>query len=214
MSTLHLTRGLPASGKTTWARAFVAEDPATRARVNRDDLRLMMYGEPDYSWPQETAVTEASRSAVASLLAAGRDVVADDMNLRPRYVREWARFGAATGAVLEVVEFPITVEESIRRDATRARSVGEDVIRRMASTYLQKGSLLTIPEAVLQVVSAHRYEARPGTPPAVIVDIDGTLALLGDRSPYDCWLRLAPVAVFYRVLVSRTQRGRRAGVGG
>ena len=44
MPTLHITRGLPASGKSTWAREWVAEDPASRAEVNRDQLRLMMHG--------------------------------------------------------------------------------------------------------------------------------------------------------------------------
>lgn len=30
-----------------------------------------------------------------------------------------------------------------------------------------------------------QYEARPGAPKAILVDIDGTVALRGDRSPYD-----------------------------
>lgn len=149
MSTLYITRGLPAAGKTTWAKTWVAAEPASRARVNRDDFRSMLYETPDYSWPQESAVTEASRSAVRALLAAGRDVVADDMNLRPKYVREWARFAAANGAGLEVVEFPISVEESVDRDALRTRQVTEPVIRRMAQKYLQKGQLQPIPEEAL-----------------------------------------------------------------
>jgi hypothetical protein len=33
-----------ASGKSTWARAWVGEDPKRRAEVNRDQLREMMHG--------------------------------------------------------------------------------------------------------------------------------------------------------------------------
>lgn len=40
MNTLTITRGLPGSGKSTWAKAWTAADPTCRARVNRDDLRL------------------------------------------------------------------------------------------------------------------------------------------------------------------------------
>lgn len=186
MSTLYITRGIPASGKTTWAKAWVAVDPAGRARVNRDDFRAMIYGDAtDYSWPQESAVTEASRTAVKALLAAGRDVVADDMNLRPKYVREWARFAAANGAELEVVEFPLSPEESIERDALRERPVGEDAIRRMVQKYLQKGHLQPIPDEVFDVEEPDLYTPPPGAPPAVMVDIDGTLALHNGRSPYD-----------------------------
>ncbi|MCW2785217.1 MAG: hypothetical protein JWP74_1734 [Marmoricola sp.] len=186
MSTLTITRGLPASGKTSWAKAWVAADPTTRARINRDDFRAMMFDTPDYSWPQEQAVTEASRTAVKALLAAGRDVVADDMNLRPKYVREWARFAAANGADFDVFELPCSPEESIERDAARERTVGEDMIRRMVERYTRKGVLLEVPDDVFDVEeSVAPYVAKPGTTAAVIVDLDGTLCLHNGRSPYD-----------------------------
>lgn len=185
MTTLYITRGLPASGKTTWAKTFVVGSPDTRARVNRDDLRAMLYGTPDYSWAQESAVTEASRHAVSALLAAGRDVVADDMNLRPKYVREWARFAAARGVEFEVVEFPVDVDESVRRDAERPKPVGGEVIRRMAQRYLRNGALQPIPPLDDEQPEVDAYTAAMGSVPAIIVDIDGTLAIHGDRSPYD-----------------------------
>lgn len=185
MTTLHITRGLPGSGKTTWAKAWVAIDPKTRARVNRDDLRTMLFETPDYSWEQEKATTEASRTTVRALLAAGIDVVADDMNLRPKYVREWVRFAAANGADVEITEFPMSVEEAIERDAARDRTVGADTIRSMAAKYLQKGHLQPIPDEVFTEVEPELYEPKPGAPAAVIVDIDGTLALHNGRSPYD-----------------------------
>lgn len=185
MSTLVITRGLPASGKTTWARAWVAEDPAQRARINRDDFRAMLYATPDYSWPQEQAVTEASRNAVRALLAGGRDVVADDMNLRSKYVREWARFAAANGADLEVVGFPISFEDSVARDAARPHPVGEAAIRRMVEKYTRNGQLQPIPDEVMAEAEPGLYEPAEGSIPAVIVDIDGTLALHNGRSPYD-----------------------------
>lgn len=185
MSTLWLTRGLPASGKTTWAKGWVAEDPASRARINRDDFRAMMFDRPDYSWPQESAVTEASRTAVKALLAAGRDVVADDMNLRPKYVREWVRFARANGAEVQIAEFHVTVDESVERDSLRERVVGESAIRRMAEKYTRKGQLQPIPDETFTEVTVEPYVAKPGSIPAIIVDIDGTLAIHGDRSPYD-----------------------------
>lgn len=186
MSTLIVTRGLPAAGKSTWARQWVAAAPGTRVRVNRDDLRAMLFGTPDYSWVQEQATTEASRTTVRALLAGHWDVVADDTNLRPRYVREWARFAAANGAGFEVIEFPISVEDSITHDAARDRPVGEDVIRRMAGKYTRNGQLLPIPDDTPDgPAEVETYVPKPGTPAAVVVDIDGTLALHNGRDPYD-----------------------------
>jgi len=190
MSTLVLTRGLPASGKTTWARAWVAEAPERRGRVNRDDLRHQLFGAfRGLTLAQEAAVTEASRASVLALLGTGRDVVADDMNLRPKYVREWRRFVTSHGHTLETVELPIDVETAIERDAQRERQVGAEAIRSIAGKFTRRGVLLPIPDDVAEDVP----EVDIYTPPAraelaVIVDIDGTLALHNGRSPYDLHL--------------------------
>ena len=42
MSKLIICRGLPASGKSTWAKQWVLEDPEHRVRINQDDIRLML----------------------------------------------------------------------------------------------------------------------------------------------------------------------------
>ena len=42
MNKLILTRGIQGSGKTTWARQWVAEDPSSRVRINNDDIRNML----------------------------------------------------------------------------------------------------------------------------------------------------------------------------
>lgn len=40
--TLIITRGLPASGKSTFARAWVEEDPGNRVEINRDSTRKFL----------------------------------------------------------------------------------------------------------------------------------------------------------------------------
>ena len=41
MKRIILTRGIPASGKSTWAKQEVLKDPEYSIRINRDDLRNM-----------------------------------------------------------------------------------------------------------------------------------------------------------------------------
>ena len=41
MKKIILTRGIPASGKSTWAKQEVLKDPEHSIRINRDDLRNM-----------------------------------------------------------------------------------------------------------------------------------------------------------------------------
>ena len=190
MPKLTITRGLPASGKTTHARQHAANTGA--ARVNRDDLRTMMYDrQHGLTWEQEKAVTDASRAQAAAHLTAGRDVIADDMNLRPRYVREWRHLAALHRAEFEVHDMPtVDVDECVRRDAARGSKVGEPAIRALARKFLPRGTYLPIPDD----------DAGPGDGPvlyvpprngdrAIMVDIDGTLAAHGTRSPFD-WARV------------------------
>lgn len=183
MTTLTILRGLPGSGKTTRARELVADDPRC-ARVNRDDLRMMMFGAKVNLTPaQERAVTLAEHAMARALLSSW-NVVADDMNLRPRYVRDWLTIAAQRGADVVVVEMPTTLDECIDRDAQRDAPVSADVIRRIAAKFLPGGRFLPIPDDPPSP-TVPQYTQTGHLPPAVIVDIDGTLALKGDRSPYD-----------------------------
>jgi predicted kinase len=181
---LIITRGLPASGKTTYARGL---QPWV-VRVNRDDLRRMLHGEPLLTDRAERAVTIASFSLVDRLLEAGVDVCVDDTNLRQRLVRDWAGLAARHGATFEVRDFTdVPVDECVRRDATRPKDerVGEAAIRSMYQRYLA-GRRLPLPvPTVAAAPAADRYEPPPDAPEVVLVDIDGTVALLGDRHHLD-----------------------------
>src|SRR4029453_2439326 len=59
MAKLIITRGLPGSGKTTWAKA----QPGT-VRVNRDELRRMMHGGHTGEGWAERQITVAQRAQI------------------------------------------------------------------------------------------------------------------------------------------------------
>ncbi|GIF75717.1 phosphatase domain-containing protein [Asanoa siamensis] len=181
---LIVTRGLPASGKTTYARGL---QPWV-VRVNRDELRRMLHGEPLLTDRAEREVSIASFTLVGNLLEAGVDVCVDDTNLIPRVMRDWAFMASRHGAVLEVRDFTdVPVDECVRRDATRPKEdrVGEAAIRSMHRRYLA-GRSLPLPVPVVSTApSTDLYVPPPSAPEVVLVDIDGTVALLGDRHHLD-----------------------------
>jgi predicted kinase len=181
---LIITRGLPASGKTTFARGL---QPWV-VRVNRDELRRMLHGEPLLTDRTEREVTIASFTLVDSLLQAGVDVCVDDTNLRTKVVRDWAGLAIRHGASFEVHDFTdVPLEECVRRDATRPKEerVGEAAIRSMHRRYLE-GRTLPLPvPTVAAAPPTDRYEPPADAPEVVLVDIDGTVALLGDRHHLD-----------------------------
>lgn len=185
MTSLHITRGLPGSGKTTFAKAWVDESPTTRTRVNRDDLRDMLFGSRvGLTFEQEQHVTSASHALVRAHLRRGLDVITDDTNLRPRHVREWRKIAAQHDATFEVHEMDPSPEASVGRDLDREHRVGADVIYRLAQTCMPGGKYLPVPPEA-EPESLRAYERPEGKPSAIVVDIDGTVALMGSRSPYD-----------------------------
>ncbi len=193
MPTLTITRGLPASGKSTWARAQVAESPATRVRVNRDDLRSMLHNgvyiahDPDSgAVGTEPTVSAAQRALISKLLARGLDVVCDDTNLSQRTARELRRLAEACCARFEVHDLRgVPLEVCLDRNAQRTgrRRVSDDVIRGMHAKYLAAGVHALPDEAPRE--RREPYVSPPMAPTAYVVDVDGTVALMGDRDPYD-----------------------------
>ena len=74
-----ILQGLPASGKNTYAKEWVNQDPKHRVRINRDIMRLML--NPIYSMDHENLVTDILDFALNNILAHNYDVVIDNMNL-------------------------------------------------------------------------------------------------------------------------------------
>jgi predicted kinase len=219
---LIITRGLPGSGKTTWAREYLASQPrGSVMRLNRDDLRRMGidagYGKPERAVEQRISV--ARDAALRDLLRSGCDVIVDDTNLRSKYVRDMMIVAQAAGADVQIMNFTyVSLEECIRRDSCREwpECVGEEVIRGMHLRYLAQHHGKPPPVPVVgpptatpaAPVKAYVPPARPA-PHAFLVDLDGTLALMNGRGPYDetCViddLPNTPVIETVRALIGRS----------
>lgn len=187
-----LTRGIPASGKTTFARNWVAEDPDWRTRINRDDTRKMV---TDKFWGlsrhQEETMTLFQLAMARAAIAAKLSVIVDDTNLRASTVRTWMELADELGVEFVVKDIDIDVEEAVARDKARERQVGEDVIRDFHKRFIQKGRFPALPERQDKVLKGKAYIPNPELPKAYLVDIDGTLADMKPcgRGPFE-WHRV------------------------
>ncbi len=147
---LYFTCGLPASGKSWWAKAWVDENPEGRARVNRDDIRRMLHRQWGGLGSQEkrraTArfterqVTIAQHAQAEALLRAGFDVVIDDTNLEGRHIAELRELAARAGTVAELVDFRgVPKELCLSRNAERTgdEHVDPDWIEKMWREHIE-----------------------------------------------------------------------------
>lgn len=129
MNKLIICRGIPASGKSTWAKQWVLENPDHRVRINQDDIRLMLgkYWVPN----REPLVQHIQKEALIEVLLRGYDIVIDNTNLNEKILDNYRVLVTAYGNhSIEYKDFfdtPLSV--CIERDKNRDLQVTEKVIR-------------------------------------------------------------------------------------
>jgi len=178
MKKVIILSGLPASGKSTWANKIIKENPGAYKRVNKDDLRSML-DSGKYSKGNESFVINMRDMMIAMALQEGKHVIVDDTNLNPIHeekIRELVRGKAQ----VEVKFFNTPIKECIERDMKREKMVGQNVISDMHTRWLADSE---------ESAEVEKYIPNNENPKAVIFDIDGTLAIKGNRSPYE-WSRV------------------------
>lgn len=127
-----ILQGLPASGKTTYAKELVGKG---WKRVNKDDLRSMVdFGE--HSRMNEGLILEIRDMIVDLSLIHGYNVVVDDTNFKQKHFDQMAKLAEINEAEIDVKVFKTSLDECIKRDAERENGVGEEVIRGMYERYI------------------------------------------------------------------------------
>lgn len=188
---LIATRGFMASGKTTWAED--AMKVGNTVNINRDDIRMMLGVPMDTSDKTgENQVTKVSDAMIHAAMVTGKNVIVSNTNLRDKDLKALVRKADEFGYEFAIKDFKEPLDVLITRDAARDRTVGGDVIRKVWERFPYSRWKTTE-----QIVNAARgttvekvpFNNDPDLEHAVLVDIDGTLAHMHDRSPFD-WARV------------------------
>lgn len=165
-----LLKGLPASGKSTYAKHLENEEGFVR--VSKDDIRATF---DNYTRKKESRVVVLRNQLIRQALSEGKNVVIDDTNLNPIHEKNIAKIAEEFGAEFEINDsfLSVPIEECIKRDLKRPNSVGQNVIYGMYYQWIKP-------------VKVYSLERQRRLPRAIICDIDGTLAFnTSGRSFYD-----------------------------
>lgn len=179
-----VTVGVSASGKSTWASEFIAQEAAKNIiwqRIERDCIRKGILIEKGiaaelewnkWNWKWEKEVSARADKMLEAAAQSRTNVIISDTNLNKERRKSLVQKLKEFGYTVDVRTFPISFEEAVKRDAKRKNGVGVSVL---ASQFEQWNK---------QFVT--QYEGTKGAPKAIIVDIDGTLAHMNrGRGPFE-----------------------------
>jgi adenylate kinase family enzyme len=179
-----VTIGVSASGKTTWAKQYAKESISHTMVISRDDIRREILElrhkrrlEPGelwkmWKWKDEDLVTAKFQEQVAVAHRNGFDLVIADTNLVEKYRVLTVKRLEDLGYEVELKLFPVTFEEAVKRDNGRADGVGASVIWKQFKQYHD-------------TIGTQKYVRDTTLDKVIIFDVDGTLAIMKDRGPFD-----------------------------
>ena len=178
--------GLPASGKSTWATEYIRKHPDT-VKIGRDEFRYMFRNEGKCEPKIEGLITDLVAHTIMSCLSAKLNVIVDNTHLKASTINQILKLVEYTADVCYQV-FTSPAKVCIERDKLRQKSVGEGVILEM-----EKDWKIIMDSFVFQDTKKKPEWQRPrkgtnfveGREEATLWDIDGTLAIMYNREPYD-----------------------------
>lgn len=185
ISKLIILRGIPGSGKSTYAKKCCKDDNFI-LRVNRDDIREMMgYSFNNFDNDIESVITKMQNVMIRESLKNGKTVIVDNLNLKQSYVNDLNTIAEEVGNVwVHEKYFNVTLEEALRNNRLRGTTVAESVIEKLYYDFKQIKICEDryYPEHNIEVIQQDE-----SLPSCVICDLDGTLCLFDreKKNPYD-----------------------------
>lgn len=176
---LILTIGAPGSGKSTWAKEQSKNQGV--ANVNRDSLRLMVKSldkpnEWRYGKENEKKVTDLMLPIIDTFFETHHTVIVSDTNLNPSTRQMFIDYSISKGVKIEYKTFDMSWKKLLERNTFRGdKAVPVAVLRSMYQSMTRYMGRVAIHNEAL--------------PKAIIFDIDGTVASMKGRSPFD-WSRV------------------------
>lgn len=142
MNKLIICRGIPASGKSTWAKQWALEDSEHRVRINQDDIRNMLgkYWVPS----REELVQDILKTSIYNAARLNYDIAIDNTNLNPKMINSIKYTISEFIENYEIIYndfFTTPLSTCIERDKQRANPIGEEIIRNFYNRYKDQYNL-------------------------------------------------------------------------
>lgn len=214
MKKIYCLKGLPASGKSTWAKELIDKEPEKWKRINKDDLRAMLDNNK-WSKKNEQCILETRDLLIKEFMKKGYGIIIDDTNLHEKHekqirkiIDEWnndilkkeENCCDGSGKICEIA----SCAETRYRKCLGCKNCKEkyeleikffDISLSEAIDRDNKRTIGHVGQKVIRGMydqfiaplknTANKLEQDPSLPHCVICDIDGTTAINVSRNIFD-----------------------------
>lgn len=172
-------QGVPASGKSTFARSLVLKDKSY-VIVSRDAIRE---ARGDYWIPEhEDYISDIEEFEIRSAIKHNLNPIIDATNLNPKTIAKWKNLAEELNVNIEFKMFEIDFATALERDSKRERCVGKKVLERFFRNYFPDQLKVYYTDDRLK---GPFYLYNDEKEDCIIADLDGTVCLHDGRNPYD-----------------------------
>lgn len=172
-------QGVPASGKSTFARSLVLKDKSY-VIVSRDAIRE---ARGDYWIPEhEDYISDIEEFEIRSAIKHNLNPIIDATNLNPKTIAKWKNLAEELNVNIEFKMFEIDFATALERDSKRERCVGKKVLERFFRDYFPDQLKVYYTDDRLK---GPFYLYNDEKEDCIIADLDGTVCLHDGRNPYD-----------------------------
>ena len=167
MNKILMMRGLPASGKTTFANQIL-QDSNQWVRANLDSLRPMLHGNRTWKPKQERITQQVERQICETLIKNNVNVIIDDTNLTNYHYDKWSSCAKKLNAEFAMHDMDTRLEICLERNTLRLA--------------IDNSPLIPSNNVIVNMARVNNmFEGVAFDKKEIIVDIDGTIANIDHR---------------------------------
>lgn len=132
---IKILSGIPASGKSTWAKNYILNNRNT-VRINRDDLRTTFFSDV-FTDGNESFVNKSKLSLIKTSLEFGRNIILDDTHCYSdylifliNYIRDLS-IELNKGIFIELLDFDVDISICMERNSKRNKILNNNILYHM-----------------------------------------------------------------------------------
>ena len=200
MKNIKLLIGISESGKSTYSHELWETNPSNFVIINRDKIRELLFGYTESSIHNyykrndiaklEKKVTKYEDTLIYEALEENKTVILDATHLKKKYIERHEYWNVP----IELVWFDIDLDTAIERDSIRNRKVGKDIITKQYNKYISLKKSFKDYKFI-----PYNIKCDLNLLPCVLYDIDGTIAQMHNRGPFE-WNKVKEDYMIYSVV--------------